>query len=65
MNTPKWTKTCTCGSKVAQYGSGDTSCVRCGQDYNAFGERLRSGWDRNLSVYDEEVGDLEGLLEAW
>ncbi len=50
-----------CGSEVRRYrGESDVDCPDCGASYNAFGQRLRDDWRDNPSVYDEEIGDLEG-----
>lgn len=59
--TPTWTKRCDCGGTVSRYrGDGDVTCRRCGQEFNAGGQRLRRDWRRNASLYDDEIGDLEG-----
>ena len=49
-----------CGKMVVRYpGQGDVLCG-CGAWYNAFGQRLRDGWQNNPSNYDDEIGDMEG-----
>lgn len=58
---PTWTKKCACGNDVSRWpGEMYPDCGNCGADYNASGQRLREGWDRNMSNYDDEVGDMEG-----
>lgn len=60
---PQPTKTwdCDCGEPMARYrGEGDQSCPKCGQWFNAFGQRLRSDFMANPSMVDDEIGDLEG-----
>lgn len=42
-------------------GQGDQDCPRCGQWFNASGQRLRSDWMRNPSTRDDDIGDLEGF----
>ena len=66
MDEPTWTKPCQeCGTNVSRYrGQGDVSCMKCGAEYNAFGQRLRDNWRENASNYDDEVGDLEGMERA-
>jgi hypothetical protein len=49
-----------CGNTVSAWGGHDTSCEKCRAQYNGFGQRLRDDWQDNLSVYDENIGDLEG-----
>lgn len=49
-----------CGNSVTACRGRDTSCEKCGAQYNGFGQRLRDDWQDNLSVYDENIGDLEG-----
>jgi len=52
---------CACGAIVSRYrGQGDVSCPECNAQYNAFGQRLRDNWRDNPSVYDDEIGDMEG-----
>lgn len=52
---------CVCGTTVFRYrGQSDVSCSRCGNWYNAFGQRLRDDWHGNRSNYDDEIGDMEG-----
>ncbi|AOZ64037.1 hypothetical protein KIY82_gp13 [Mycobacterium phage Centaur] len=51
-----------CGGEVRRYrGSSDVSCDKCGAWYNASGQRLRDDFMNNRSMYDDEVGDLEGF----
>lgn len=58
---PTYTWTCECGAAMARYrGQGDQSCSECGGWYNASGQRLRDDWMYNPSMYDDEIGDLEG-----
>lgn len=56
-----------CGATVESYGGYDTQCGRCGQEYNAFGQMLREGWQDNPSWGDDEIGDMEGyeMSLAW
>ncbi len=49
-----------CGNTVTACRGHDTTCDRCGAQYNGFGQRLRDDWQDNRSVYDENIGDLEG-----
>ena len=50
-----------CGAEVRRYrGQCDVDCSDCGACYNASGQRLRDDWRGNPSVYDDEIGDLEG-----
>lgn len=42
---------CDCGAMVQSHSGYDCHCARCGQDYNAFGQRLRKRY-----VYDEDIG---------
>ena len=51
---------CDCGATVSTSGGRDTTCRKCGQEYNGFGQRLRSDWRDNASNYDEDTGDMEG-----
>lgn len=62
MDAPMWTKDCVrCGAAVSRFrGQGDVECGRCGAQYNAAGQQLRDDWRGNPSVYDDEIGDLEG-----
>lgn len=47
---------------MARYrGEGDQSCPSCNQWFNAGGQRLRSDWMNNPSMYDDKIGDLEGF----
>ena len=59
---PTWSKPCErCGHEVSRWrGMSDVSCGHCGAEYNAFGQRLRDDWRGNPSLYDDEIGDLEG-----
>lgn len=58
--------TCDCGATVTHYRSeGDVTCTHCDQEYNAFGQRLRSRWRENISNYDDEVSDLDGYELAY
>lgn len=51
-----------CGAEVRRYrGESDVSCTECGAWYNASGQRLRDDFMNNPSMYDDEVGDLEGF----
>ncbi|AEK07494.1 hypothetical protein SEND513_49 [Mycobacterium phage Send513] len=49
-----------CGIEVVSSGGRDVDCSKCGACYNGSGQRLRSDWRSNPSVYDDNVGDLEG-----
>ena len=52
---------CDCGAEVRRYrGQYDVLCSKCGQWYNASGQRLRSDWRGNQSNWDEDVSDLDG-----
>lgn len=53
--------TCGCGTKVVAYQWYSVSCPQCGAQYNGSGQRLRDDWRSNPSVYDENVGDMEGF----
>ena len=51
-----------CGATVTRYrGQSDVDCADCGACYNAGGQRLRDDWRGNPSVYDENIGDMEGF----
>ncbi|MDA4086027.1 hypothetical protein MHAS_01179 [Mycolicibacterium hassiacum DSM 44199] len=51
-----------CGGEVCRYYlQRDVDCPNCGACYNASGQRLRDDWRGNPSVYDDEIGDLEGF----
>lgn len=64
-NEPTNAWTCSCGRPMARYrGQSDQDCPECGQWYNAGGQRLRNDWMHNPSVYDAEIGDLEGFEMA-
>ena len=41
------------------HGQGEVSCSRCGTEYNASGQRLRSWWRANPSIREEDISDLE------
>lgn len=59
---PTNTWTCDCGAPVARYrGEADVSCPRCDQPFNAMGQRLRRGREKNLSNRDESIGDIQGM----
>lgn len=64
MPEPTWTKPCekvSCDGTVERYrGEGDVECPECGTPYNAAGQRLRDDYRYNPSMYDDEIGDLEG-----
>ena len=49
-----------CGKTVTASRGRDAECT-CGAQYNAFGQRLRDDWRSNPSLYDDEIGDLEGF----
>ena len=54
-----------CGIEVRRYrGMGDVTCD-CGQSYNAFGQRLRSDYRSNRSMYDDEVSDMDGYEDSF
>jgi len=60
IEQPTNTWTCDCGATVERYrGQGDQMCD-CGQWYNASGQRLRNDFMYNPSMYDDEIGDLDG-----
>lgn len=49
-----------CGTTCERYrGQYDVTC-ECGAEYNASGQRLRDDWRGNPSLYDDNIGDLEG-----
>ena len=50
-----------CKTEITTGGGRDVDCRKCGACYNGSGQRLRSDWRSNPSVYDDEVGDLEGF----
>ena len=58
---------CDCGAEVFRvrgqggYGQGDVSCGRCGQPFNASGQRLRWDYHGTRSNYDGSVSDMEGF----
>lgn len=60
-----WTWLCQqlgCNTVVRlERGQSDVDCRNCGACYNASGQRLRDDWRGNPSVYDDEIGDLEGF----
>lgn len=59
-----WWK-CACGNRVERYrGQADVKCHKCGQWFNAFGQRLRPDWQNNRSNWDEDVSDLDGYEES-
>jgi ribosomal protein S27E len=50
-----------CGDLIFRYrGQSDVDCHNCGACYNASGQRLRDDWRGNPSVYDDNIGDMEG-----
>jgi hypothetical protein len=56
----EWDFECkTCGKMFVAHND-DCDCPHCGQEYNAFGQRLRNDWRDNPSNWDEGIGDLEG-----
>lgn len=56
----RWWHCGACGAHLERYrGGGDMAC-NCGAEYNAFGQRLADNWRSNASLYDDEIGDLEG-----
>ena len=60
-NGPTNTWTCPCGQPMARNrGESDLCCPTCGQWFNSGGQRLRDDWMGNPSLYDDEIGDLEG-----
>lgn len=52
---------CRCGATVELPSWWANTCTSCGTEYNGAGQRLRSDWRGNPSLYDDEVGDLEGF----
>ena len=52
---------CRCGETVELPSGWANQCGRCGTEYNGAGQRLRDDWRGNPSLYDDEVGDLEGF----
>ena len=52
---------CGCGKTIEHWrGESDHTCG-CGAQYNAFGQQLRDDWRGNPSLYDDDIGDLEGF----
>ena len=62
-NEPTWSKPCDeCGTYVQRWrGETHVDCRVCGTTYNAAGQRLRANWSENMSNYDEDVSDMEGM----
>lgn len=60
-NAPtNWWHCGSCNEHLERYrGENDISC-RCGAEYNSGGQRLRDDWRRNASLYDDDIGDLDG-----
>lgn len=59
---PARTWTCECGAQIERFrGDGDKTCLRCGAEYNAFGQRLRDDWRGNPSTWDGDIDDLTGF----
>ena len=55
-----------CGNEVRRYrGQSDVDCHECGQPYNAAGQRLRSDYRSNRSMYDDEVSDMDGYEDSF
>lgn len=62
MNEPTNTWTCACGTEVARFrGESEVQCSKCGQWFNAGGQRLRNDWAGNASNRDGDVSDLDGF----
>lgn len=61
-NTPTWTKACAnCGEEISRWpGTYGVSCS-CGAEYNVSGQRLRDDYRSNPSLYNEDIGDMEGF----
>lgn len=50
-----------CGATVERWkGEYDVNCPNCGTPHNAGGQELRSDYAGNPSMYDDEIGDMEG-----
>ncbi len=50
-----------CNATIETFdGYSDVTCPDCGQEHNAYGQRLRANWRNNPSNYDEDISDLEG-----
>ena len=49
-----------CGNEVTTSGGRDVDCLKCDASYNGSGQRLRDDWRGNPSLYDDEIGDMEG-----
>lgn len=49
-----------CRGTVIADNSWTVTCLQCGAQYDGSGHRLRDDWADNPSVYDEEIGDMEG-----
>jgi hypothetical protein len=57
-----------CHAKLQSFrGQGSDIYCDCGAIYNIFGQRLRSDLNTrpNPSDTDENVGDMEGMEQAW
>lgn len=51
---PDWEKECECGETVTRWhGMSYPTCDKCGTEYNAGGQRLRSNW-RQSSEWRED-----------
>jgi hypothetical protein len=60
MSSEPRTWTCRCGRTVTPSTPGADVACRRGQEYNGSGQRLRADWRDNPSLYDDEIGDLDG-----
>ncbi|WP_133055163.1 hypothetical protein [Mycolicibacterium fallax] len=60
MTNETRTVECRCGETVELPSGWANQCGRCGTEYNGSGQRLRDDWRGNPSLYDDEIGDLEG-----
>ncbi len=49
-----------CKRTVASHGGRDTECTNCGAQYNGSGQRLVDDWRGNPSLYNDDIGDMEG-----
>lgn len=50
-----------CKTTVSSHGGRDTECPKCGAQYNGSGQRLRDDWRGNPSLYNDDIGDLDGF----
>lgn|GEM_PF-3793963 len=61
INHPTNTWRCPCGQLIRRYRGDDEVRCSCGRWFNSCGDELRTDWMENPSIYDAEIGDLEGF----